>query len=258
MSIKTKLKNLSSKTGVYQMFDKHGKIIYVGKAKNLKKRVAQYFKQYTSGKTSVLAAHIKSFEVIITTTETQALLLENELIKRHQPKYNVLLKDGKSYPYIYISDDKHPRVGFYRGNRGEKYQFFGPYPSAQAVRQSLTLLGKIFKLRQCSNAVYRVRSRPCLDYQIGLCSAPCVGKITDENYAQDGKMMALFLSGKGAEILSKLSKKMQQASQHLDFEGAAHYRDQLVSLRSMQEQHSSKISIIWMWSALSRSRGFML
>ncbi len=238
---KEKLKNLSQHPGVYQMLDKNQQVIYIGKAKNLKKRVSSYFsKQHSDGKTRALVANIKDFEVIVTDTETQALLLENELIKQHKPRYNILLKDAKSYPYIYITNDKHPRVSFYRGQKNKDYQFFGPYPSAHVVRDSLAILKKIFKVRQCTNSVYRSRSRPCLEYQIGLCTAPCVGKISDENYAYDVAMMSLFLSGKGKETLGKVSDKMQQASIDLDFELAAHYRDQLIGLRTIQEQHTSQ------------------
>jgi excinuclease ABC subunit C len=239
--IKEKLNNLSQQPGVYQMLDNNEQVIYVGKAKNLKKRVSSYFsKQHLDGKTRALVANIKNFEVIVTETETQALLLENELIKQYKPRYNILLKDAKSYPYIYITSDKHPRVSFYRGQKNKDYQFFGPYPSAHVVRDSLVILKKIFKVRQCTNSVYRSRSRPCLEYQIGLCTAPCVGKISDENYEQDVAMMSLFLSGKGKETLGKVSDKMQQASIDLDFELAAHYRDQLIGLRTIQEQHSSQ------------------
>ena len=241
MPIKEKLKNLSQHPGVYQMLDKNQQVIYIGKAKNLKKRVSSYFsKQHSDGKTRALVANIKDFEVIVTGTETQALLLENELIKQYKPRYNILLKDAKSYPYIYITNDKHPRVSFYRGQKNKDYQFFGPYPSAHVVRDSLVILKKIFKVRQCTNSVYRSRSRPCLEYQIGLCTAPCVGKISDENYAYDVAMMSLFLSGKSKETLDKVSDKMQQASIDLDFELAAHYRDQLIGLRTIQEQHSSQ------------------
>ena len=241
MPIKEKLNNLSQQPGVYQMLDNNDQVIYIGKAKNLKKRVSSYFdKQHLEGKTRALVANIKNFEVIVTETETQALLLENELIKQYKPRYNILLKDAKSYPYIYITNDKHPRVSFYRGQKNKEYQFFGPYPSAHVVRDSLSLLKKIFKVRQCTNSVYRSRSRPCLEYQIGLCTAPCVGKISDKNYEQDVAMMSLFLSGKGKETLDKVSKKMQQASVDLDFELAAHYRDQLIGLRTIQEQHASQ------------------
>ena len=241
MSIKEKLKNLTTQPGVYQMLDKQGLVIYVGKAKNLKKRVSNYFfKNHQDDKTRVLVSNIDTFETVITDTETQALLLENELIKQHKPRYNILLKDAKSYPYIYISNDKHPRVGFYRGIKNNKYQYFGPYPSAHIVRDSLNLLKKVFKVRQCANATYRSRSRPCLEYQIGLCSAPCVNKISNEDYVQDVKMMGLFLSGKGVQILEDVSQKMQAAAQNKNYELAAHLRDQMIGLRTIQEQHSSQ------------------
>ena len=236
-----KLKNLTTQPGVYQMLDKQSMVIYVGKAKNLKKRVSSYFsKTHQDDKTRVLVANIDDFDVVITDTETQALLLENELIKQHKPRYNILLKDAKSYPYIYITNDKHPKVGFYRGTRHKNYQFFGPYPSAHVVRDSLNLLKKIFKVRQCANATYRARSRPCLEYQIALCSAPCVNKISDKDYAQDVKMMSLFLSGKSVQTLDNISQKMQAAAKNQEFELAAHLRDQMIGLRTIQEQHSSQ------------------
>ena len=241
MLIKEKLNNLTTQPGIYQMLDKQGAVIYVGKAKNLKKRVCSYFsKTHQDDKTRVLVTNITDFEIVITDTETQALLLENQLIKQHKPRYNILLKDAKSYPYIYISNDKHPKVGFYRGTKNEKYQYFGPYPSAHIVRDSLTLLKKIFKVRQCANATYRSRSRPCLEYQIGLCSAPCVNKISDEDYTQDIKMMGQFLSGKSVQTLDNISQKMQTASKNQAFELAAHLRDQMIALRTIQEQHSSQ------------------
>ena len=240
MPIQEKLNNLTESPGVYQMLDKQGLVIYVGKAKNLKKRVTSYFsKRHDQGKTRALVANISNFKVIVTATETQALLLESELIKQHMPRYNILLKDSKSYPYIFISNDKHPRAGFFRGKKQEKYQYFGPYPSAHVVRDSLALLKKIFKVRQCSNATYRSRSRACLEYQIGLCSAPCVGHINNNNYQQDVNMMSLFLSGKGKKTLDKISEKMQIASSNQDFELAARMRDQLIDLRTIQEQHAS-------------------
>ncbi len=236
-----KLKNLTTQSGVYQMLDKQGSVIYVGKAKNLKKRVSSYFnKTHQDNKTRALVSNIADFDVLITSTETQALLLENELIKQHRPRYNILLKDAKSYPYIYISNDKHPRVGFYRGAKNKNYQFFGPYPSAHVVRESLSLLKKIFKLRQCTNTTYRSRLRACLEYQIDLCSAPCVNKISDKDYMQDVQMMSLFLSGRGVQTLDKISQKMQIAAKNQEFELAARLRDQMIGLRTIQEQHSSQ------------------
>ena len=242
-NLKIKLENLSKESGVYKMLDKSGKVIYVGKAKNLKNRVSNYFvKSSQDEKTRLLQKNIDDFSIIITKTETQALLLENDLIKQFKPKFNILLKDSKSYPYIYISNDKHPRLGMFRGKKNKDYHYFGPYPSKYAARDALVLLKKIFKVRQCSNSFYRARSRPCLEYQIGLCSAPCVGKISDERYDQDVELVSLFLNGKSTKLLNQVSKKMKSASIDLDFEAAAKYRDQLISLRTIQEKHSSQFT----------------
>ena len=242
-NLKIKLKNLTRESGVYKMLDKSGKVIYVGKAKNLKNRVSNYFvKSSQDEKTQLLQKNIDDFSIIITKTETQALLLENDLIKQFKPKYNILLKDSKSYPYIYISNDKHPRLGMFRGKKNKDYHYFGPYPSKYAARDALALLKKIFRVRQCSNSFYRARSRPCLEYQIGLCSAPCVGKISDVRYEQDVELVSLFLNGKSSKLLSQVSKKMKSASIDLDFEAAAKYRDQLINLRTIQEKHSSQFT----------------
>jgi len=242
-NLKIKLENLTKESGIYKMLDKSGKVIYVGKAKNLKNRVSNYFaKSNQDEKTQLLQKNIDDFSIIITKTETQALLLENDLIKQFKPKFNILLKDSKSYPYIYISNDKHPRLGMFRGKKNKDYHYFGPYPSKYAARDALVLLKKIFKVRQCSNSFYRARSRPCLEYQIGLCSAPCVGKISDERYDQDVELVSLFLNGKSTKLLNQVSKKMKSASIDLDFEAAAKYRDQLISLRTIQEKHSSQFT----------------
>jgi len=242
-NIKIKLKNLTKEPGVYKMLDKLGNVIYVGKAKNLKNRVSNYFiGSNHNTKTQLLQKNIDNFSIIITKTETQALLLENELIKQFKPKFNILLKDSKSYPYIYLSNDVHPRLGMYRGKKNKNYQYFGPYPSSHIARNALALLKKIFKVRQCSNSFYRARSRPCLEYQIGLCSAPCVGKISDNKYEQDVDMVSLFLNGKASKLLNQVSQKMKDASINLDFEAAAKYRDQLIGLRTIQERHGSQFS----------------
>ena len=242
-NITIKLKNMSKNSGVYKMLDQSGNVIYIGKAKNLKNRVSQYFIQSSqNSKIRALLKNIYDFSVIVTKTETQALLLENDLIKQYKPKYNILLKDAKSYPYIYISNDKHPRLGLYRGKKNKSYEYFGPYISAHVARDALALLKKIFKVRQCTNSFYRSRSRPCLEYQIGLCSAPCVGKVSDVKYAQDVEMVNLFLNGKSSRLLNQISKKMKQASINLDFEAAANYRDQLIGLRTIQERHGSQFS----------------
>jgi len=241
--IKIKLKNLTKDPGVYKMLDKLGNIIYVGKAKNLKNRISNYFiGSNHNTKTQLLQKNIDNFSIIITKTETQALLLENELIKQFKPKFNILLKDSKSYPYIYLSNDVHPRLGMYRGKKNKNYHYFGPYPSSHIARDALALLKKIFKVRQCTNSFYRARSRPCLEYQIGLCSAPCVGKISNNKYDQDVEMVSLFLNGKASKLLNQVSQKMKDASINLDFEAAAKYRDQLIGLRTIQERHGSQFS----------------
>jgi len=242
-NLKLKLKNLSSESGVYKMLDKSGNVIYIGKAKNLKNRVSNYFnKSSQDKKTQLLQRNIFDFSITITNSETQALLLENDLIKQYKPKYNILLKDSKSYPYIYISDDTHPRLGMYRGKKNKNYHYFGPYASKYVASDALALLKKIFKVRQCSNSFYRARSRPCLEYQIGLCSAPCVGKISDKRYEQDVELVSLFLNGKSTKLLNEVSKKMKNASNNLDYEVAASYRDQLINLRTIQEKHSSQFT----------------
>jgi len=242
-NIKIKLKNLTKDPGIYKMLDNLGNVIYVGKAKNLKNRVSNYFiGSNHNTKTQLLQKNIDNFSIIITKTETQALLLENELIKQFKPKFNILLKDSKSYPYIYLSNDVHPRLGMYRGKKNKNYHYFGPYPSSHIARDALALLKKIFKVRQCTNSFYRSRSRPCLEYQIGLCSAPCVGKISDNKYEQDVDMVSLFLNGKASKLLNQVSQKMKEASINLDFEAAAKYRDQLIGLRTIQERHGSQFS----------------
>ena len=243
LNIKIKLKNLTKEPGIYKMLDKSGNVIYVGKAKNLKNRVSNYFiGSNHNTKTQLLQKNIDDFSIIITKTETQALLLENELIKQFKPKFNILLKDSKSYPYIFLSNDVHPRLGMFRGKKNKNYHYFGPYPSSHIARDALALLKKIFKVRQCTNSFYRARSRPCLEYQIGLCSAPCVGKISDNKYEQDVDMVSLFLNGKASKLLSQVSQKMKDASINLDFETAAKYRDQLIGLRTIQERHGSQFS----------------
>ena len=232
------LKNVTSEAGVYQMLDLDNVVIYVGKAKNLKKRLASYFRSNISnGKTRVLVSKICDIKIIVTSSEIDALILENDLIKHHLPKYNVLLRDDKSYPYIFISDHKHPRITSHRGPKKAKGKYFGPYPNSGAVRESLHLLQKIFPMRQCEDVYYRNRSRPCLQYQMKRCLAPCVaGKVSEDEYAQEVKLAALFLSGNSQDVLKQVVQKMEAASAQLNFESAARYRDQLTALRKVQEQ----------------------
>lgn len=232
------LATLTSRPGVYRMLDGEGTIIYVGKAKNLKRRVSSYFSRHdTSPKTRALVAQIRAIEVTITNTENEALLLENNLIKAHRPRYNILLRDDKSYPYIYLSDDDFPRLGFQRGRRsGSKGRYFGPFPSSPAVRESLNLLQKLFPVRQCEDSFFRNRSRPCLQYQIKRCSAPCVGYIDKDAYQEDVRHAVMFLEGKSNAIIDELVRRMEQAAEALEFEQAARYRDQIANLRRVQEK----------------------
>ena len=236
------LKNMTQQPGVYIMRNIANKVLYVGKAKNLKKRLSSYFQNKKhSLKTQQLMSLVCDIEVMITQNEVEALLLENEQIKQFLPRYNVLLKDDKSYPYIHISKDKHPRMTLFRGVKKEG-DYFGPYPSSFVVRQSLNLLQKIFRIRTCSNSVYANRSRPCLEYQINRCSAPCVNKIMAEDYNNDVQLVRLFLKGKDKKVLENVSEKMQQSSENLNYEQASFYRDQLISLRKIQEKQTNNLN----------------
>ncbi|WP_419571639.1 excinuclease ABC subunit UvrC [Rheinheimera sp.] len=234
---KTFLKTVPDLPGVYRMLDQKDTVIYVGKAKQLKKRLSSYFRQNVAAvKTRALVSHIRQVEFTVTQSETEALILENNLIKQFLPKYNVLLRDDKSYPFILISGHKHPRISAHRGPRKVEGQYFGPYPSTGAVWESLKLLQKVFPIRQCEDGFYRARTRPCLQYQLKLCSAPCVGKISDEDYAEQVRNTSLFLSGKSHQLIEQLVGTMEQASNELAFEKAAGIRDQIISLRKVQEQ----------------------
>ncbi len=225
--------------GVYRMRDKRAEVIYVGKAKSLKKRLASYFRSDVDHpKTRALVAQIASIEVTVTPNEAQALLLENNLIKQHRPKYNVLLRDDKSYPYLLLSAHRHPRLAYHRGAKKEKGEYFGPFPSGTAVRESMRVLQKLFAVRQCEDSYYRSRSRPCLEYQLGRCSAPCVAKVDEEAYARQVELTRLFLKGRSSEVIAVLAAEMEQAAQALDFEKAARLRDQIAALRQVQQQHS--------------------
>lgn len=232
------LKNLTSAPGVYQMLDSEGKVIYVGKARHLKNRVSTYFQtKNIGGKTKALMAQVARVEVIVTRSENDALLLENNLIKQLNPRYNILLRDDKSYPYIYLSSQHDfPRLDFYRGSRKEKGRYFGPYPSAGAVRDTLNLLQKVFLIRSCKDTFFRNRSRPCIQYQIKRCSAPCVGLIAKKQYQQAIRHVELFLDGKSEQVIDELQQRMQTASSTLNYEQAASYRDQIASLRKIQAQ----------------------
>lgn len=232
------LADVPHNAGVYRMYDDKDTVIYVGKAKDLKKRLSSYFRrQVASKKTEALVAAIARIETTITSSETEALLLEHNYIKQYQPRYNVLLRDDKSYPYILLTKERHPRITAYRGAKKVQGEYFGPYPHAGAVRETLVLLQKLFPIRQCENSVYNNRSRPCLQYQIGRCLAPCVaGYVSDEDYAQQVNFARLFLQGKDQQVLEHLIGKMEQASQALNFEAAARFRDQIQAVRSVIEK----------------------
>ncbi|MDY4349585.1 excinuclease ABC subunit UvrC [Pectobacterium brasiliense] len=232
------LKTVTSQPGVYRMYDAGNTVIYVGKAKDLKKRLASYFRSHVaSRKTEALVKSIKHIDVTITHTETEALLLEHNYIKLYQPRYNVLLRDDKSYPMIFLSGDAHPRLAVHRGAKHAKGEYFGPFPNGNAVRETLILLQKLFPVRQCENSVYRNRSRPCLQYQIGRCLGPCVsGLVSEEDYQQQVDYVRLFLSGKDQQVLNQLISRMEAASRDLHFEDAARIRDQIQAVRRVTEK----------------------
>lgn len=234
------LKQLTERPGVYRMINTKGTIIYVGKAKNLKRRVSSYFKKnHDEIKTAKMVAQIARVEVTVTDTDSEAFILENTLIKRYKPKYNILFRDDKSYPYIFVSANKtFPSLSYHRGAKRRKGEYFGPFPNASAVQQTLHSLQKIFPVRQCAESVFNHRSRPCLQYQIKRCSGPCVdGLVTKQQYAEDVQHTIGFLQGKSFEVIEELGKKMEHASEELEFELAARYRDQISSLRAVQSQH---------------------
>ena len=233
---KSFLNSLTTRPGVYQMYDAAHKLLYVGKARNLKNRVGSYFRASgLTGKTMALVARIQEIQVTVTSTEVDALLLEHNLIKSHQPPYNILLRDDKSYPYIFMSSqDKYPRISLHRGAKRRKGQYFGPYPSAGAVRESLHFLQKVFKVRQCEDSYFSNRSRPCLQYQIGRCTAPCVDLVSEEEYAEQVENTTLFLRGKSQQLMVRLADDMEQAAATLAYEKAAVLRDQLSQLQQVQ------------------------
>ena len=230
------LSTVTRKPGVYQMFDGQGKVLYVGKAKNLRNRLGSYFRASgLTAKTMALVEKIADIEVTVTRSETEALVLEQSLIKSQRPPYNVMLKDDKGYPYIFLSSkDTFPRIAFHRGSKRKKGDYFGPFPNASSVRDSLNFLQKTFRIRSCEDSVFANRSRPCLQYQIERCTAPCVDFISPEDYQADVRHAQMFLAGKSDSIIRELAEAMEQASVALEFEKAARLRDQIVALRRLQ------------------------
>jgi excinuclease ABC subunit C len=229
--------SLPSRPGVYRMLDAAGEIIYVGKARSLRARLASYFRpDQLSPKVAALVRNIAGVEVTVTNSETEALLLEYNLIKQHRPRYNVILRDDKSFPYLHLSAHEYPRLSFYRGTRKVAGRLFGPYPDARAARGTLHRLHKLFRIRGCKDSFFANRSRPCLEHQIGRCSAPCVGLVSHEAYARDVEAAVMVLEGRNAELAARLDGEMGQAAASLEFERAAALRDQLAALASLQAQ----------------------
>ncbi len=243
--LKSFLTNLTTHSGVYRMIDCSGEIIYVGKAKNLKNRVNSYFsKGLKDSKTLMIVSQIEKIEITITPSDYEAYLLENNLIKQHLPKYNILFKDDKSYPYLVISKDKFPRVAFYRGKSAyKKGQCFGPFVSISSVKSTLNIIQKIFPIRQCENTYYKSRVRPCLQYQIKRCLAPCVGLVSQKQYDEQLSILKKFLAGKFSNVLDYISQKMHTASEEMEYKKAQVYRDQLIVLRKLQEQQIIDIQV---------------
>jgi len=236
------LRSLTHRPGVYRMLDAKHKIIYVGKARDLKKRVSSYFSgTQSTPKTAAMMEQVVRVEVTVANTETEALILEYSLIKRHKPRYNVLLRDDKSYPYIYASTDaKFPRLKFHRGARRGKGRYFGPYPSTSAVRKTLTELEKLFLIRNCADSFFKNRTRPCLQYQIKRCTAPCVDLISSEQYRKDIDLAIQFLEGNNNSVVDTFVKRMEDAASEKDYEQAARFRDQISRLREIEARQHVK------------------
>ena len=239
--LKDKVSRLPGQPGVYRMLDARAQVIYVGKARDLRKRVGSYFTRQAghSPKVRAMVLQIADLEVVVTRNENEALILESNLIKELRPRYNVVLRDDKSYPYIYVTlEHEFPRIGFHRGARNGAGRYFGPYPSAGAVRATLNLLQKLFAVRQCEDSFFGNRTRPCLQYQIKRCTGPCVGMVSKDDYRRDIDSAILFLAGRSQEVVETLVARMQDAADKMEYERAGQLRDQIAKLQRVQaEQH---------------------
>ncbi len=240
VDLSEQLRLLPLAPGVYRMLDAAGEVLYVGKAKSLKSRVSSYFSgRATDSKTMAMVRRVVALETTVTGSETEALLLEQNLIKAHRPPFNVMLRDDKSYPFIRLSGNaQFPGLGFYRGRRREGARYYGPYPNAAAVRETLGLLQKVFRVRQCDESFFRNRTRPCLQYQIDRCSGPCVGLVQPEAYAEDLRHALMFLEGRSQAVCDELADQMEAAAAELEFESAARLRDQISRLQRLRAEQS--------------------